>query len=99
MRYSVYYSENALKPLKKLDNASKILIINWIDKNLDGCDDPRIHGKRLSGNLKSAWRYKVGDYRLIADIIDETVVIHILETGHRSNVYTTGYKPSVRNKT
>ena len=87
MRYSVHYSKNALKQLKKLDNASKILIINWIDKNLDGCDDPRIHGKRLSGSLRSAWRYRVGDYRLIADIIDDTVVICILEVGHRSNVY------------
>jgi mRNA interferase RelE/StbE len=87
LRYSVHYSKNALKQLKKLDNASKILIINWVDKNLEGCEDPRVHGKRLSGNLKYAWRYRVGNYRLIADIIDGTVVIHILEIGHRNKVY------------
>jgi mRNA interferase RelE/StbE len=83
----VEYSKSALKQLKKLDNLSKFLIIYWIEKNLLGCEDPRLHGKRLSGNLKNSWGYRVGDYRLIADIIDDKVLIYILEIGHRSKIY------------
>ncbi|MFX4307251.1 type II toxin-antitoxin system mRNA interferase toxin, RelE/StbE family, partial [Exiguobacterium sp. A1_3_1] len=33
------------------------------------------------------WRYRIGDYRLIADIQDEKVVILILEIGHRRDIY------------
>ncbi|HFP8926540.1 TPA: type II toxin-antitoxin system RelE/ParE family toxin, partial [Enterococcus faecium] len=32
-------------------------------------------------------RYRIGDYRLIADINDETVTILMLEIGHRKNIY------------
>lgn len=81
------FSKNASKQLKKLDEPSKVLIVRWIEKNLEGCKDPRVHGKRLSGDLKDAWRYRVGDHRLIAEIIDEKIIIYILEIGHRSSVY------------
>ncbi|WP_313350727.1 type II toxin-antitoxin system RelE/ParE family toxin, partial [Exiguobacterium sp.] len=33
------------------------------------------------------WRYRIGDYRLIADIQDEKVVILILKIGHRRDIY------------
>lgn len=54
--------------------------MSWIKKNLVGTDDPRCHGKGLVSNRSSEWRYRIGDYRLIADIQDETVVIFINKT-------------------
>ena len=40
--YSVRYSEKAIKELKKLDKAVQRLIISWIYKNLENCEDPRV---------------------------------------------------------
>uniref|UniRef100_UPI0037C13B56 type II toxin-antitoxin system RelE/ParE family toxin n=1 Tax=Exiguobacterium sp. TaxID=44751 RepID=UPI0037C13B56 len=54
---------------------------------LVGTDDPRRHGKGLVSNRSGEWRYRIGDYRLVADIHDEKVVILILEIGHRRDIY------------
>ena len=63
-------------------------IVTWIRRNLEGCDNPRLHGKGLTANRSSGqWRYRIGDYRLIADIQDDIVVILIVTVGHRRDVY------------
>lgn len=87
MKYTVSFTKDALKQLKKLDKATAALIIGWIRKNLDGCDNPRIHGKGLTANRSGQWRYRVGDYRIIAEIEDDKVVILVLNIGHRRDVY------------
>ena len=46
-----------------------------------------LHGKALSGNLKGLWRYRIGDYRLIADIQDNELVIVAIDIGHRREIY------------
>lgn len=85
--YKVEYTIKALKELSKLDKYTKKLIIAWIEKNLVDCSDPRAHGKSLSGNRNDQWRYRVGDYRIIAEILEEKVIIHVLSVGHRKNIY------------
>ena len=45
MAYRVEYSKSALKQLKKMDRFDARLITSWIGKNLEGCDNPRAHGK------------------------------------------------------
>lgn len=87
MKYAVEYTPGAVKALRKLDRSVAVMLYAWIEKNLQGCDNPRAHGKALSANLAGLWRYRVGDYRLIAQIRDETVTILILEIGHRREVY------------
>lgn len=85
--YSVVFADKARKTLKKLDpNVSK-LILAWIRKNLEGCSDPRKHGKVLVGDHSGQWRYRIGDYRLIAEIQDEEIIILVLNIGHRKNIY------------
>ena len=85
--YQVQFSDKALKELKKLDKHTVMLIMAWIKKNLDGCTDPRVHGKGLTANRSGEWRYRVGDYRILAEIKDDTITILVLSVGHRSNVY------------
>lgn len=87
MKYSVEYSQRAVKELKKLDRYTQRMIFSWIDKNLNGCENPRLHGKALTANRKGQWRYRVGDYRLITDIQDDRIVILILSVGHRKAIY------------
>lgn len=87
MTYHVVFSATAARELKKLDRHTAALILGWIRKNLEGCSDPRQHGKALSANLSGQWRYRVGDYRLLAQIQDDQVLILILRVGHRREVY------------
>lgn len=88
MKYRVEYTPQAVKELKKLDRHIRALIIGWIEKNLVGCEDPRRHGKGLTANRSGQWRYRVGDYRLLADIQDDKIIILVLHVGHRSEIYS-----------
>ncbi len=87
MKYKVILSEKARKALKKLDKHTSSLIIGWIEKNLEGCENPRIHGKGLTSNRSGQWRYRIGDYRLICEIQDKKIIIYVLEVGHRKRIY------------
>lgn len=85
--YSIKFSETAVKELKKLDKRTVAQIKKWIVTNLSDAEDPRRHGKALTGKLKGVWRYRVGDYRLFAEIHDKELVIFLFEIVHRSKAY------------
>ena len=87
MAFHVQYTKAALKQLKKMDRFDAQLIVSWIGKNLEGCDDPRVHGKGLTANRSGEWRYRVGSYRILCVIQDDVLVIEIFSIGHRSTVY------------
>ena len=87
MKYKVEFTQRALKDLKKLDRHTAALIIGWVRKNLENCENPRLHGKALTANRSGQWRYRVGDYRLLAEIEDDKIVILILNVGHRREIY------------
>ena len=87
MQYKVDYAKSAIKNLKSLDRPVRQMILNWIERNLIDCSNPRQHGKALVGNHSGKWRYRVGDYRIIADILDDKIVILVLNVGHRKEVY------------
>ncbi|MDR0496386.1 MAG: type II toxin-antitoxin system RelE/ParE family toxin [Treponema sp.] len=87
MKYKVEYSSSALKDLEKMDKSISKMLQAWIAKNLNDTETPRAFGKALKGSLHGLWRYRIGDYRIIADILDEKIVIVLLEIGHRSNIY------------
>ena len=87
MSYHVEFTKNALKQLKKMDRSQAALILGWIRKNLEGCENPRIHGKALLGNHSGQWQYRVGDYRIISEINDNKIIVLVLNIGHRSDIY------------
>ena len=86
-RYVLEFTKEALKDLKKLDNSVARVIFAWLKKNIDGCSDPRVHGKGLTANRSGQWRYRVGNYRIICKIEDEKIIVLVLTIGHRSTVY------------
>ena len=87
MKYRIVFTQRAVKELKKLDKYTSALIIGWLNKNIEGCENPRIHGKGLVENKSGQWRYRIGDYRVICEIQDDEVIVLVLEVGHRKNVY------------
>ena len=87
MKYKVEYSRKAEKQLDKLNPSIRKMILLWIDKNLQGCENPRVHGKGLTSNRSGQWCYRVGDFRLICEIIDNRLIILVLTIGDRKSIY------------
>ena len=85
--YRVTFTKQALKQLKKLDKFTQSTIYQWLQKNLDGTDNPRAHGKGLTANHSGEWRYRVGDYRILANIKDDEIIIEVFASGHRRDIY------------
>ena len=85
--YKVEMSSAARKKLKKMDSATQARIVNWLEKNLEGCENPRLHGAPLHGDWDGHWKYRVGDYRLIAQIEDDKVIIYVVKVDKRGDVY------------
>lgn len=85
--YRVDYTDKVQKQFSKLGSNSSEMIRKWIHKNLDGTDNPRLHGKPLVGDFSGKWRYRIGDYRLLAEIRDDELLILALEVGHRMEIY------------
>ena len=85
--YRVETTSRFDREFRKLDRYTQKMIAAWIDKYLEECDDPRVHGKGLTANRSGQWRYRIGDYRLICEIEDNKLVILALTVGHRSEVY------------
>lgn len=87
MKFEVLYTKKAKKSIGKLDTSIKILIKGWIDKNLVNTENPRLYGKALTGNLRNYWRYRVGNYRIIAEIKDNELIVLVVDVGHRRKIY------------
>jgi len=66
-------------------------IFRFLDERVAKLDDPRSIGEALKGSeLGDLWKYRVGDYRIIARIEDEKVQILIVRVGNRREVYQRG---------
>lgn len=87
MNYSIEVSERFEKEFKKLDKYTQKMIKVWIEKNLSNTENPRVFGKGLSADKAGLWRYRIGDYRLICEIIDKKLVILAFTIGHRKEIY------------
>jgi mRNA interferase RelE/StbE len=75
------------KQIKKLDRTHQKQITDYLTKNINNSENPRAFGKALTGNLRSLWRYRVGDYRIICNIQEDECIVLALETAHRKDIY------------
>lgn len=81
------FSKRADKQLSKMDPGVRRVIVAWLLKHIDGCEDPRVQGKGLTGNHSGEWRYRIGDYRVLCEIQDDELVVLAFEIGHRREIY------------
>lgn len=88
MAWTIEFAESAAKQLSKLDRQIARRLVSFVRMRIATLDDPRSLGAALKGDdLGEFWKYRVGDYRLIARIEDQRVTIVIVRLGHRSDVY------------
>lgn len=84
--WTVSISQKAKKNLIKLDASQQKRILKYL-LDLQCNSDPRKKGKSLSGPLGGLWRYRIGDFRVIVDIQDQTITVVVLHIGHRKEIY------------
>ncbi len=87
MAWTIEYAESVQKTVCKLETQERQRIRTFLEKRLANLADLRSIGKSLSGSLASLWRYRVGDYRIIARIEDDRMVVLVVRIGHRKAVY------------
>ena len=87
MGWRIEFSDSALKALKKIDKQAAQRILRFVRERILSSDDPRAHDNALQGELRTYWRYRVGDYRLICHIEDDALRILVIRIGHRKEVY------------
>lgn len=87
MGYRIMILDKVNKKILGFDKNTRKLLYDYISKNLKDTDNPRLHGKALTGNLKGLWRYRIMDYRLIVDIQDKQLIIVAVDFEHRSKIY------------
>ena len=85
--YSWSFDTKAEKQLAKLDIPVQKRILKWLESNIQGCENPRLFGKALEGEYENLWRYRVGKYRIIADIQDGVFKVLLVKIGKRDDIY------------
>ncbi|WP_263359972.1 type II toxin-antitoxin system RelE family toxin [Acidicapsa ligni] len=88
MKWKIRFERKAERELDRLDPQIADRIIRFLKQRVASLDDPRSIGEALSGSeLGSFWKYRVGDYRIIASIEDQQVCILIVRVGNRREIY------------
>jgi len=87
MKWKIEIRKNAKKDLKKIDKKHSKRILDFLENRLSKLDNPRSIGKPLQGNLSDYWRYRIGDFRIIANIQDKKLIILVVRIGDRKNIY------------
>ncbi len=84
MEYRLLFDDKVAKDLKKIDKQWQKNILEAIKTNL--VNDPYI-GKKLVGDLSSYYSYRINDYRVIYEIIEDEIVLIVIKIKHRKDVY------------
>jgi len=87
LAWTIEYTEVARTQLRKLDKAAARRILNYMDLRVARLEDPRSAGKALRGPLGDFWRYRVGEYRVICELHDQTLRVLVVRVGSRKDVY------------
>ncbi len=87
MVWNIELRPAAKKNLDGLDPQIAKRILKFLYDRVGTAGDPRTIGKSLTGILGDYWKYRVGDYRIIAEISDKTITISVVKIGNRREVY------------
>jgi mRNA interferase RelE/StbE len=85
--WTIELTSTATRQLAELDKAVAQRIRRFLQQRIAPLEDPRILGQKLHGKLEEFWKYRVGDYRIIARIEDDRLVVLVIQIGHRREIY------------
>jgi len=82
--YKVEWKRSAIKELEKLPRPMISKIVSAVD-NLPSSPHP--HGVRKLVGSEDTYRIRVGDYRVLYNIIESKLIVEIIRVRHRKDVY------------
>ncbi len=85
--WRVEFVADAARDLRKLGTEAERTILRYLRQRIATAEDPRRFGRALTRDMKGLWRYRVGDYRIVAAIEDNRFVVLVVTVGHRREVY------------
>jgi len=88
MAWSIEFDRQAERELDSLDPQIARRINRFLYERIASLENPRSIGEALKGSeLGDLWKYRVGDFRIIASIEDKLVLVLIVRIGNRREVY------------
>jgi mRNA interferase RelE/StbE len=85
--WTIEFSEEAKKQFRTIDKPMQKRIENFLMMRLAHHPEPKLLGTQLRGELSSFWRFRIGDYRIVTDIMEVRVIIQVVKLAHRREVY------------
>jgi mRNA interferase RelE/StbE len=84
MAFRIEWKKSTRKDLRKLPSATVDKIIEAVE---DLAENPFLHGvEKLSGS-EHAYRIRLGDYRIVYEVVAESKLVEIQRVRHRKDVY------------
>jgi mRNA interferase RelE/StbE len=85
--WRVELEADAKSDLHRLGADAAQRITKYLRTKLATANDPRRFGQPLRGDLHGLWRYRVADYRVLARIEEQRLLVLVVRIGHRKDVY------------
>ena len=83
MSYSVRIKDSAAKELARIPQQARRRLVHAID----GLAAQPLAGQPLKGTLRGLRRLRVGDYRIVYELLDEELAILVVRVAHRREAY------------
>lgn len=83
MSYSVRIKRSAARELAKTSRQDRLRIVQAID----ALSDNPLAGSPMKGQHRGLRRMRVGDWRIVYEVLDDVLVVLVVRVGHRSVVY------------
>lgn len=83
MSFSIRIKGSAARDLRRIAKTDRLRIMSAIDR----LSDSPFVGNALKGDLRGLRRVRVGDFRVLYELLDETLVVLVVRVAHRREVY------------
>ncbi|MGA0588073.1 type II toxin-antitoxin system RelE family toxin [Dyella sp. KRB-257] len=88
MAWRIEFSALGQKNIRQLNPQHRERVLKFLSERVAVLQDPRSLGEALKGSkLGHFWKYRVGDYRVIADIQDGVLCVLVVRISNRRDVY------------
>lgn len=86
-RWSISFEPKAEKDFHKLSTVDRARVLRFLRDRILLLDDPRTIGKALQADFAGAWRYRVGNVRIIVRLEFDVLVVVVIAVGNPGDVY------------
>ena len=88
MGWKIELDREAVRDLAKFDQPTARRVLAFLHGRVAALDDPRRIGKALKGSkMGEFWRYRVGNFRIVAHIEDDVFRVLVIRIARRDKVY------------